>query len=287
MTRSTERADFIRKAVDQFLEARGNIPLGHTLWVGRCPVKSGSRLGLVSLLLGESDPRKLGAAIGVRELFGLRVDFQGGERVAYAVGLASRWRPPLSQEPKVCETCKELRPADEFPRSNQYGGRGRICRPCLGAFAREQYAKQLRRDQEAKRIHGEQMRERVNREPAEFSRKRLAAQPGHVGLSRGGLPNFSSLTKAYIPSEQFFGSEEWKRLRYFAITKHGRRCQCCGASPETGTRLQVDHVKPRSKYPELQWSLDNLQVLCEDCNLGKGAWDETDWRPAAHTETCS
>ena len=26
--------------------------------------------------------------------------------------------------------------------------------------------------------------------------------------------------------------------------------------------------------------LDNLQILCSDCNAGKGNWDQTDWRKA-------
>lgn len=43
--------------------------------------------------------------------------------------------------------------------------------------------------------------------------------------------------------------------------------------------MHVDHIKPRSKYPALELVLSNLQVLCEDCNLGKLAHDETDWRP--------
>ena len=29
----------------------------------------------------------------------------------------------------------------------------------------------------------------------------------------------------------------------------------------------------------LELQLTNLQMLCADCNVGKGAWDETDWRP--------
>ena len=35
---------------------------------------------------------------------------------------------------------------------------------------------------------------------------------------------------------------------------------------------------PRKTHPHLALSLDNLQVLCEDCNCGKGSWDSTDWR---------
>jgi 5-methylcytosine-specific restriction endonuclease McrA len=73
----------------------------------------------------------------------------------------------------------------------------------------------------------------------------------------------------------------WKELRYLALTLYGRKCQCCGTGEKSGKKLHVDHIKPRSKFPELQWDLSNLQVLCEDCNMGKGVWDETDWRELA------
>jgi 5-methylcytosine-specific restriction endonuclease McrA len=74
----------------------------------------------------------------------------------------------------------------------------------------------------------------------------------------------------------FYNSDAWRTLRYRALKQHGGKCQCCGRKG----RLHVDHIKPRSRFPELELELTNLQVLCEDCNLGKGAWDQTDWRAA-------
>lgn len=62
------------------------------------------------------------------------------------------------------------------------------------------------------------------------------------------------------------------------ILINGARCQCCGASQKDGAVLHVDHIKPRSKYPELEFDVNNLQVLCADCNIGKSNIDETDWR---------
>ena len=43
--------------------------------------------------------------------------------------------------------------------------------------------------------------------------------------------------------------------------------------------MNVDHIKPRKKFPELALVEDNLQVLCGACNHGKGNWDQTNWRP--------
>jgi len=48
--------------------------------------------------------------------------------------------------------------------------------------------------------------------------------------------------------------------------------------------LHVDHIKPRSKYPELSLTFSNLQILCEDCNFGKSNIDQTDWRPEEGVE---
>lgn len=79
---------------------------------------------------------------------------------------------------------------------------------------------------------------------------------------------------------EFYDSDEWKEVRYKALKLHGGCCQCCGVRASERIVLHVDHIKPRSKYPELELQLSNLQVLCADCNLGKRAWDETDWRPA-------
>jgi 5-methylcytosine-specific restriction endonuclease McrA len=79
-------------------------------------------------------------------------------------------------------------------------------------------------------------------------------------------------------SKNFLESREWQELRYRALKLHGARCQCCGATRKDGKEIHVDHIKPRSRFPLLALDIANLQVLCGDCNRGKGAWDETDWR---------
>lgn len=81
-----------------------------------------------------------------------------------------------------------------------------------------------------------------------------------------------------VTSDAFLQSFEWRALRMQALKLHGTKCQCCGATPSTGAVMNVDHVKPRKFYPELALVLENLQILCGDCNHGKGNWDETDWR---------
>lgn len=82
-----------------------------------------------------------------------------------------------------------------------------------------------------------------------------------------------------VTSDAFLSTYEWRKVRMEALKKYGPRCQCCGATPATGAVMNVDHIKPRKKWPSLALDVNNLQILCHDCNHGKGNWDETDWRP--------
>ena len=78
----------------------------------------------------------------------------------------------------------------------------------------------------------------------------------------------------------FYISKEWRKVRVRVLEKYECKCMMCGRSPKVhGIVIHVDHIKPRSKRPELELDITNLQILCEDCNLGKSNRYETDWRP--------
>lgn len=81
-----------------------------------------------------------------------------------------------------------------------------------------------------------------------------------------------------LSSEKFYSSKKWRELRYIALSNSDGKCNLCGATAHDGVTLHVDHIKPRSKYPDLEHDLDNLQVICSDCNLGKSNYDDRDWR---------
>ena len=80
-------------------------------------------------------------------------------------------------------------------------------------------------------------------------------------------------------SKDFYASKQWRDLRYAVIERHKGKCCACGQSyKEHGVVMHVDHIKPRSKYPELELDPGNLQLLCEICNVAKSNKYETDWR---------
>jgi|TARA_Y100000310_G_C20678911_1_gene814720 hypothetical protein len=84
--------------------------------------------------------------------------------------------------------------------------------------------------------------------------------------------------KQRTPSETFYNSDRWKQLRYQTLLKNDGQCELCGRGKHDGVVLHVDHIKPRSKHPDLEWAASNLQVLCGQCNIGKSNLDDRDWR---------
>jgi len=87
-----------------------------------------------------------------------------------------------------------------------------------------------------------------------------------------------NLKEKFAQTNDFLQSFEWRQIRLQALIKYGRKCQCCGATPESGAIMNVDHIKPRKTHPELALTLNNLQILCHECNHGKGNWSQADFR---------
>jgi 5-methylcytosine-specific restriction endonuclease McrA len=153
-----------------------------------------------------------------------------------------------------------------------------------GAISKSRARKVRRWQQEQKR---EESRQKIAQEIAEALSK---PRPDLKQKPKPAKPK-STITKsdrknAWISSDGFLQSYEWRSVRMKVLVRDGAVCACCGATREDGVKLHVDHIKPRKLFPELALDLDNLQVLCEVCNHGKGNWDMTDWRkrnaPAEH-----
>jgi 5-methylcytosine-specific restriction endonuclease McrA len=104
--------------------------------------------------------------------------------------------------------------------------------------------------------------------------KRLAKLQGNKIINQFS----TSRNHKYHPfmGTEFYQTSEWRKLRWLALAQSSGKCVVCGRNQKNhGVILHVDHVHPRSKYPLLELELSNLQVLCEDCNLGKGSMLQT------------
>ena len=131
------------------------------------------------------------------------------------------------------------------------------------------------------------IREAMNRRKLESRAKKANPTEKNPAILRDPeIPSSKPLRKRrtppsrpYIPSETFYVMREWREVRYEALKLSDGRCSLCGRSKrENGVVLHVDHIKPRSIRPDLQFEVLNLQVLCEDCNIGKSNYCDIDWR---------
>lgn len=80
----------------------------------------------------------------------------------------------------------------------------------------------------------------------------------------------------YEDANDFYFSNEWSEMRNFFIAQKNREtsynlaCNICKCkiTPETG--LNVDHIKPIRLFWYDRLKIDNLQIVCVECNIIKG-----------------
>jgi hypothetical protein len=76
----------------------------------------------------------------------------------------------------------------------------------------------------------------------------------------------------------FYKSREWKEIKKGVYFRLKNKCAVC----ETRENLVVDHIRPVRHFWEERLNPDNLQILCNDCNLEKGS--KVDWTLDWHLE---
>jgi len=146
----------------------------------------------------------------------------------------------------------------------------------------------------AKRLLGKSWALKLTGRIVEDEWWKLFCRMGHIGVpmqsdlkpkSRPQKKKRKKKHKKKWKGDDFYMSHAWRELRYRVLRKYKAACMACGRSPKHhGIVIHVDHIKPRSKFPRLELVFENLQLLCEDCNLAKGNKDCIDWRPDTEDE---
>ena len=79
-------------------------------------------------------------------------------------------------------------------------------------------------------------------------------------------------TETTKPTEEWIYQERHKltaALRFLIFKRDNFKCRYCGRTQPDGVKLQIDHLKPVSKWGRTIES--NLVTACGECNLGKRA----------------
>ena len=86
-------------------------------------------------------------------------------------------------------------------------------------------------------------------------------------------------SKTYLECREFYRSYDWKKIRKQIVDTREHRCACCNIKLSVNTKsLNVDHILPLKYYWDQRLDLDNLQILCDECNKAKGSKYRPDWQ---------
>lgn len=97
--------------------------------------------------------------------------------------------------------------------------------------------------------------------PSVSTRKKMSeAQCGSKGNNwKGGIAPLNQIIRRSL---------EYRLWRTAVFTRDSYTCRFCGAKNGNGKtiRLEADHIKSFSLFPELRFALDNGRTLCKDCH---------------------
>lgn len=165
---------------------------------------------------------------------------------------------------KYCIDCKIL-----LPISSRYLNKGKIpqrCRKCwkLNLVNFKPHPNSVKALNENRDKVAEISRLRPPRLGIRFTMESKI----RISASKQGIPieEWSGFLKP--KNDKIRNSEEYKQWREAVFRRDNWICVMCG---KTG-RLNADHIKPFSRYPELRLNVSNGRTLCIDCHRQTDTW---------------
>jgi 5-methylcytosine-specific restriction endonuclease McrA len=175
-------------------------------------------------------------------------------------------RPPPTGTHKTCNTCKQLKPYEGFPKANESrDGRSTECRACRNAGRKARHEQRIVADPTYRESVATRARAWYRDNPERGKERAMTwyrANPARVTARR------ESRRAREMNAEGSFTEQEWRDL----CAHYGNRCLCCGASGV----MTADHVIPLARGGSND--ISNIQPLCRHCNATKHT-KATDYRP--------
>lgn len=92
---------------------------------------------------------------------------------------------------------------------------------------------------------------------------RIAHWSGKKRPNISGEKNYNWKGRPFGENHFLRNSLEMKLCREACFKRDNYTCLWCG---QRGGKLNADHIKPWSLFPELRFALDNLRTLCLSCH---------------------
>lgn len=93
---------------------------------------------------------------------------------------------------------------------------------------------------------------------------KMALRKGHREMSSESRARMS---RGKGEKNHHWSGGNWRYWKKQALIRDDYICQVCGFREVE--IMEVDHIKPKSKFPELIFTLDNLVTLCPNCHRRK------------------
>lgn len=93
------------------------------------------------------------------------------------------------------------------------------------------------------------------------------------------IPTKKNISDKQKNSDKLLRTSRWRKLRERVLKRDNYMCQRCFHKYNiiTNDTLQVHHIKPRDRYPEQVYNINNLICMCQVCNLNLGTAEELDF----------
>lgn len=110
----------------------------------------------------------------------------------------------------------------------------------------------------------------LNQDLAGKPKRRLSE--AHKQALRKGHKQMSPESRARMSrgkgeANHLWSGGNWRYWKTQALIRDDYTCQVCGFSERA--IMEVDHIKQRSKFPELALDINNLVTLCPNCHRRK------------------
>src|SRR5690554_3471582 len=97
-------------------------------------------------------------------------------------------------------------------------------------------------------------------------------------------------TSDYVgaPESERTRYERWRHAEIKAglQVETGGRCAYCESNIEDVSYPHVEHIRPKSRFPELAHHWSNLTSACAQCNTAKGDYFDEEWPVLNPYEDC-